>query len=138
MQNFFLLLFFATILGSIDFILDPLINKSYNSKNACPSGYFLADLSTNELWRRGVRFAFKILGYNKRVWIKKALNWTGTGRHQWMIATPTNPKTCIFPPKGLDSFCIPNFSGKLVIKSHNINITRLPSLCMKKSHKRQR
>ena len=118
-----------SISGKIDFILNPFKRTHYKYKKACPRGYILADLKTEEAWKEGIEYATKILGYDQRVWIMKAMNWHGNGNEQWMIVTPTDPKTCIFPPNDLESFCVPNEKGKLAINS--LKYRSVPSLCVK-------
>lgn len=101
----------------------------YNVPKSCPRGYKLAKLNTNELWKEAVALTLKVMGYDQRIWIRQGLNWTGAGNEEWMIITPTNPKTCIFPPENLQSFCVPNERGKLAVNSNKGR--KLYSLCMK-------
>ena len=129
---FFFINFFFFLLSNFsckNLIIDKKIETAYNSNRSCPSDYTLARLNTIELWREGLALALNVLGYDKRVWVRQALNMTGNGYQQWMVATPTNPNTCKFPPENLRSFCIPNKKGKLAI--NNQPNRKLPNLCMK-------
>lgn len=126
-RRFLFFLFFHLILNS-KFFLNVNHLTLYNATNSCPKNYELAKLYSLELWNEGLSWTVKHLGKNKRVWIKQALNWTGSGVMQWMIATQTDPEKCIFPPSNLESFCVPNNHGKLAINS--ISEKKLPSLCM--------
>jgi hypothetical protein len=92
----------------------------------------LATLNTEELWKEAVAYSAQVMGFDKRVWVKQALNWNGSGKEQWLIATPTNPLTCKFPPENLDQFCVPNEQGKLVV--NHLPRRKVPSLCMKKQN----
>ncbi len=114
---------------NVDFILNGKKLTSYNHKMSCPKGYSLAKLNTAELWAEGVELAFKVLGHSQRVWIRQGLNWSGSGVEQWMILTPSDPKTCIFPPKDLKTFCIPHEHPKLALNTKSNR--KAPSLCMK-------
>lgn len=122
--------FVILISGATDFFINPKKFTTYKNKRACPSGYELATLNTDELWKEAVAYSAKIMGFDKRVWVNQALNWKGNGKEQWILATPTNPLTCKFPPETLDQFCVPNEQGKLVV--NHLENRRIPSLCMKK------
>ena len=128
--NFFAILISGATDTDTDFLINPKKLTSYKNKRACPRGYELATLNTDELWKEAVAYSAKIMGFDKRVWVNQALNWKGNGKEQWIIATPTNPLTCKFPPETLDQFCVPNEQGKLVV--NHLKNRRIPSLCMKK------
>lgn len=127
--NFFII----SISGAVEFYINPQRLTSYKNVRACPRGYELATLNSDDLWKEAVDYTSKVMGFDKRVWVKQALNWKGNGKEQWLIATPTNPLTCKFPPETLDKFCVPNENGKLVVNS--VPHRRVPSLCMKMSLK---
>jgi hypothetical protein len=122
-----------SISAAVEFFIDPKRLTSYKHKRACPRGYELATLNTEEQWKEAVAFSAKALGFDKRVWVNQALNWKGDGMEQWLIATPTDPSTCKYPPESLDKFCVPNEHGKLVV--NNLRQRKAPSLCMKRGSK---
>lgn len=117
------------ISATTEFYINPKKVTKYKHRRACPKGYELTTLNSEELWKEAVAYTTKIMGYDKRVWIKQALNWKGNGKEEWLIATPTNPLTCKFPPETLDKFCVPNEHGKLVV--NHLAKRKIPSLCMK-------
>jgi hypothetical protein len=39
----------------------------------------LATLNTEELWKEAVAYSAQVMGFDKRVWVKQALNWNGSG-----------------------------------------------------------
>lgn len=123
--------FVISATGAVEFFINPKKLTSYKHRRACPTGYELATLNSEELWKEAVAFSAKTLGFDKRVWINQALNWKGHGKEEWLIATPTDPLTCKFPPESLDKFCVPNEHGKLVVNSARNR--KAPSLCMKNS-----
>jgi hypothetical protein len=124
--------FIILISGATEFFINTNKLTTYKHKRACPRGYELATLNTEELWKEAVAYSAQVMGFDKRVWVKQALNWNGSGKEQWLIATPTNPLTCKFPPENLDQFCVPNEQGKLVV--NHLPRRKVPSLCMKKQN----
>lgn len=131
-QTFFIilvLLFFSAIVYAEYLKIDTKKATYFNDPRSCPRGYELARLNTIELWREGIHLATKLLGNDKRVWVRQALNWSGAGYEEWMIATPTDPKKCFFPPENLKTFCIPNEHGKLIVNRQWRR--KLPNICIK-------
>lgn len=110
------------------FLLNLDAQSEYNSPECCPEGYSLASLNHEEDWLAATQLALKVLGPNKSVWIRQALNWTGFGGEQWTIITPKSSEQCpSFPPKDLKSFCIPVKHFRL--SPNRIWQRKLPSIC---------
>ena len=129
----FLLLIFLMVLSIIEgskFLIntDP---REFNDPQRCPRGYKLADLNDQTDWQLASQLAIDILGPDKAAWIASGHNFKGSGREQWTLLTPIPPKSCRFPPKDLDSFCLPIYWTRM---SPNLIFgIKFPSICQEET-----
>ena len=127
-----LLVLLRSLVGGVkaDFYLNIRQETIYNDKSSCPEGYRLAQLDDPEDWEKATKLALESLGHEKSVWIRYGLGWRGVGNERWSIITPKKNGSCPFPPKDLESFCVPLRRPKLSPNWHGKRL-KLPSICEK-------
>lgn len=99
----------------------------FDDPEKCPNGFKLADLNDQAEWHLAARLATETLGPEQSAWINSGWQIDGTGFEKWTLITPIPRHSCEYPPKDLDSFCLPIYWARM--SPNTVNGIKLPSIC---------